>query len=253
MSGVRATVDGRRPMPSPAVLKRLISDVSRQIRLRRAEYYGLRGLFVGALVALVPLLLREMLGVLGVTIAGACLIAGALAGALYGFWLKLPPAEAARLADRGYGLEDRVATALEWAERPDRTPMVDALVADAVARAERLEGRQIIARRFPREAKFIPLPVAAGLLLSFSPPIPLPQGSLPNFSVSREDDDDKPKDRVGDIETSERAKVARRDPVQRAEVQERNVAPRMGSGDRSQPEDLSAIFKDTPLARKTPT
>jgi hypothetical protein len=239
-------------MPSPTVLKRLIADVSRQIRLRRAEYYGLRGLFVGALVALAPLLLREMLGTLGLAIAGACLGAGALAGVLYGTWLKLPSAEAARLADRGYGLEDRIATALEWAERPDRTPMVEVLVADAAARAERLQGRQIIARRFPREAKFIPLPLAAGLLLTISPPIPLPQGNLPNFSVSREDEEDKPKDRVGDIETSERAKAAKRDPVQRAEVQERNVAPRMGSGGPSQPGDLSAIFKDTSLGSKAP-
>jgi len=40
-----------------------------------------------------------------------------------------------------FGLEDRVATALEWAERPDRTALVDALVADATARVERLEPR----------------------------------------------------------------------------------------------------------------
>ncbi len=193
-----------------------------------------------------------MLGGLGLWLAGGLLVAGALAGAAYGFLLKLPAADVARLADRGYGLADRISTALEWANRSDRTPMIEALVADAEAHAQRLDARRIIARRFPREAKLVPLPLAAGLLLSISPPIPLPQGSLPNFSVSREDDEDKPKDRAGEIETSERAKPVKRDPVQRAEVMEKNLVPRMGSGGPTQPGDLSAIFKDTSLGAKTP-
>ena len=54
----------------------------------------------------------------------------------------------ARLADRGYGLQDRISTALEWGNRPDRTPLVDTLVTDAVARAGTLKSRQIIARHF---------------------------------------------------------------------------------------------------------
>jgi hypothetical protein len=239
-------------MPDPTVLERLVSDVVRQIRLRRAEYYGLRGIFVGALAALLPLLLREVLGPLGLVVAGGALAAGALAGILYGFYLKLPPGDAARLADRGYGLQDRVATALEWAARPDRSPIVDALVADAVAHAERLGRRRIIPRRVPREARFIPLPLAAGLLLAMVPPIPLPQGRLPNFSVSREDDEGKSKDRAGDLETADRPKGRTRDIVQRSEVQERNLVPRMGAGGQSQPGDLSAIFKDTSLGGKAP-
>ena len=162
--------------------------------------------------------------------AGSC-VAGAIAGALYGLLLKLPAADVARLADRGYGLADRISTALEWAGRPDRTPLIDALVTDAEAHVQRLEGRRIIARRFPREAKLVPLPLAAGLLLSISPPIPLPQGSLPNFSVSREDDEDKPKDRAGEIETSERAKPVKRDPVQRTDVLEKNFDAPRGRGE----------------------
>ena len=239
-------------MPDPTVLERLVSDVARQIRLRRAEYYGLRGLFIGALAALLPLLLRDLLGTLGLGLAGALLAAGALAGALYGLCLRLPAGEAARLGDRGYGLQDRVATALEWAARPDRTPIVDALVADAVIRAERIEGRRIIPRRLPREARFVPLPLAAGLLLTMSPPIPLPQGSLPNFSVSREEEEEKPKDRAGELETADRPKGVRREPGQRAEVQERNLVPRVGGGGQSQPGDLSAMFKDTSLGGKAP-
>ena len=239
-------------MPGPAVLEQLVSGVARQIRLRRAEYYGLRGLFVGALAALLPLCLRELLGPLGLGVAGALLVAGSVAGIVYGFCLRLPPGEAARLADRGYGLQDRVATALEWADRPERTALVDVLVADAVSHAEHLDARQVIARRVPREARFVLLPLAAGFLLAVAPPLPLPRGGLPNFSVSREEEEEKSKDRAGDLQTSERPKASKHEPVQRADLQERNLVPRVGSGGQSQPGDLSAIFKDTSLGSKAP-
>ncbi|HEX5531523.1 MAG TPA: hypothetical protein VFZ82_18285, partial [Methylomirabilota bacterium] len=206
-------------MPGPTVIERLVADVARQIRLRRAEFYGLRGLFWGAVAAVVPLLLKEPLGPWSYAGAAILLLAGAGAGALWGVLLRLPVAEAARLADRGYALQDRISTALEWAERPDRTPIVEALVVDATARAEQLGARRIISRRMPREAKLVPIPLLLGLVLAAAPPIPLPQGRLPNFSVSRDEDEEKaPGDRSGDIQQSERKQATRRDPVQRADV-----------------------------------
>lgn len=239
-------------MPDPTVLERLIADVARQIRLRRAEFYGLRGVLWGAVAAVLPLVFKEPLGLLSFVGAGVLLVTGAAAGVLWGLLLKLPPSEAARLADRGYGLQDRVATALEWANRPDRTPIVDALVADAVLRSQQLGARRIIPRRLPREAKFAPAPLALGLLLAVAPPIPLPQASLPSFSVSGDDDEEKPKDRGGDLQQSERPQMVRRAPVQRADVQERNLVPRLGAGGRSQPGDLTAVFKDTSLGGRAP-
>ncbi|HEX7787050.1 MAG TPA: hypothetical protein VF653_12600, partial [Methylomirabilota bacterium] len=222
------------------VIERLVADVGRQIRLRRAEFYGLRGLFWGAVAAVLPLVVKESFGLWSYVAAAGLLIAGATAGALRGFLMRLPPSEAARLADRGYGLADRVSTALEWAGRPDRTPIVEALVADASTRVEQLGGRRIIARRTPREARLIPVPLVIGLALAAAPPIPLPEGRLPSFSVSREDDDDKaPPDRSGEMQEAERRQPTRRDPVQRADVQERNLAPRLGGGGQSQPGDLA--------------
>src|SRR5215510_14323669 len=239
-------------MPDPIALERLVSDVARQIRLRRVVFYGLRGLFFGALAALAPLLLREPLGSLGVALAGLTAVAGLAAGALYGALLRVPPGEAARLTDRGYALQDRVTTALEWARRPDRTPLVEALVSDATARTGQLKRRWVIPGRLPREAQLIALPVAAGLALVWAPPIPLPQGSLPSFSVSKDEDEEKPKERAGELETAERPAGAKRDPIQRADLLERNLVPRMGAGGQSQPGDLSAIFKDTSLGSKAP-
>lgn len=239
-------------MPGPTVIERLVAEVARQIRLRRAEFYGLRGLLWGAVAAVVPLVLKESLGVWSFVSAAILVLAGAGAGVAWGLLLKLPRAEAARLADRGYGLQDRVSTALEWADRADRTPIVEALVTDAAARADQLSARRIIPRRVPREAKFVPVPLALGLILAAAPPIPLPQAGLPNFSVSRDEDDEKLKDRGGDLQQAERRQATRRDPVPRAEVQERTLMPRLGGGGQSQPGDLTAVFKDTSLAGGAP-
>ncbi len=239
-------------MPGPTVIERLVAEVARQIRLRRAEFYGLRGLLWGAVAAVVPLVLKESLGVWSFVSAAILVLAGAGAGVAWGLLLKLPRAEAARLADRGYGLQDRVSTALEWADRADRTPIVEALVTDAAARADQLSARRIIPRRVPREAKFVPVPLALGLILAAAPPIPLPQAGLPNFSVSRDEEDEKLKDRGGDLQQAERRQATRRDPVPRAEVQERTLMPRLGGGGQSQPGDLTAVFKDTSLAGGAP-
>jgi hypothetical protein len=238
-------------MADPIALERLVSDVARQVRLRRAEFYGLRGLFWGALAALLPLLLRESLGALGLLGAGGLLVVGAAAGALYGALLRLPPGEAARLADRGYGLQERISTALEWGGRSDRPPLVDALVADAAARVQAVESRSVVPRRIPQEARFAPLPLLLGLVLAVAPPIPLPAGSLPSFSASREEEEEKPKDRVGQLETSERPLGPRRD-IQRADLQDRTLAPRVGGGGPSQAGDLTAAFKDTSLSGQAP-
>jgi hypothetical protein len=239
-------------MPDLTILKAAVADVSKQIRVRRAEFYGLRGLFGGALVALLPLVLRDSLGWSGFLWAGVCLTAGALAGAVTGFLMPLPAGEAARLADRGYGLQDRVATALEWADRPDRTPLVDALVADAVARVQAMEGRRIIPRRIPREARFVLVPLALGIALALAPAIPLPQGALPSLSGARQDDEEKQQERAGSLESQERPRAAKREDARRAEVQERTFGPRAGAGGATQPGDISALFKDTSLAGQTP-
>jgi hypothetical protein len=239
-------------MPDLTTLLRAVADVSRQIRMRRAEFYGLRGLFGGSLCALLPLVLRDSFGGQSFLWAGACLAVGALAGAAVGFFMRLPAGEAARLADRGYGLQDRIATALEWADRPDRTPLVDALVTDAITRVQSLEGRRVVARQIPREARFVPVPLAVGLVLALAPAIPLPQGSLPSLSGVRQEEEEKPQDRTGNLESQDQPKAAKREDMRRAEMQERTAGPRAGMGGATQPGDLSAIFKDTSIAGQTP-
>ncbi len=237
-------------MPEPAPLKHLVRSVSRQLRRRRTEYYALRGAFFGALAGLFPLLLKGVLGTPAPFLAAALTCLGAGAGALTGLFLKLPAAEAARLVDRAFGLQDRVATAIEWSARSDRPPLVEALVADAGARVEGLATPGVVRRRWPREAKLLPIPVLLAFALALAPPVPLSRGVLPDLS-GPSDEAEAPVE-AGKLLSEERPTGDKRSPLQRAELSERDPAVRPGGPTQNFSGDLSALFKDTLLGGYRP-
>src|SRR5438034_5859997 len=112
-------------MDHPQTIEVLVRRVAREVRVRRAEHWGLRGAFWGALVAAAVLVFKAALGLAALAVAPALVALGAIAGTTYGFTKRVIVQDVARLADRAFGLADRVATVLEWADRPDRTPLVD--------------------------------------------------------------------------------------------------------------------------------
>jgi hypothetical protein len=231
-------------------LKLLVRRVVTQVRLRRAEHYALRGAFWGAVAAVVVLVLRTPLGGWALPLAGAAVALGVLVGVVIGLAKRTQRADAARLADRAFGLEDRVATALEWADRPDRTPLVDALVTDAVGRVRALAPRQIVRRIVPREGRLLPLPTVVALALIFAPPIPVPMPHLPDFSKAGQDEE--PDKRAGSAMVEERARPLARDALKRPSFEERDFAQRSVAGGSPTAGDLSAVFKDTSLASQRP-
>jgi hypothetical protein len=164
--------------------------------------------------------------------------------------LRVPRSDVARLADRAFGLDDRITTALEWAGRPDRTPLVDALVADAADRVRRLQLRRIVPRALPREAKLLPVPLLVSVALFLAPAIPLPSGRLPDFSASSEEE--AAQDRTGALQTDDAARVPRREPIKTPGMQERDFATRSAGGSTTPAGDLSAIFKDTSMSGARP-
>ena len=237
-------------MAQPNTIDRLVRDIAAQIRWRRAEHYGLRGLFWGALVAVLPLVFRTFLGPWAVPGAVLLVTAGALAGALFGFAKRVDGFDAARLADRAFGLSDRLSTALEWAGRADRPALVESLVADATARVEGLPLRQVIRRIVPREARFLPVPALVALVLLLAPPMPLPKLGLPDFSPTGQKDEAR--ERGDGITLEERGRPLAKDRQQRLAFEERDWAQRGATGAAATAGDLSAIFKDTSLANRSP-
>ena len=237
-------------MAHPDPIDRLVREISAQIRWRRAEHYGLRGLFWGAAAAVAPLLFRTALGSWALAGAVVLLAAGAVAGAVFGFVKRVDAADAARLADRAFGLSDRLSTALEWAGRAERPSLIVALVADATARVEKLPLRQVIDRIVPREVRFLPVPVVIAVLLAISPPMPLPRMGLPDFSSGGQKEEAR--ERGDGITLEERGRPLAKDRQQRPSFEERDWTQKGATGAAATAGDLSAIFKDTSLANARP-
>jgi hypothetical protein len=237
-------------MGQDAVLQQVVREVARSVRRRRAEFYGLRGGFYGAALALLPLLLKGFLGVAAPLAALGLLLLGAAGGALFGWFLRVPPHDAARMADRAFGLQDRLATALEWIPRAERPRLVAALFEDAASRIRELDPGRVVPRRLPSESKFFPLPLLLSVVLLLVPPVPFPTGGLPSFSATSEPE--APEERAGPLTTDERPKGVKKAPLDRVEMMERDLTARQGSQGAHQPGDLSAVFKDTSLGSQRP-
>jgi hypothetical protein len=235
---------------SVEALDRLVQLVASQVRWRRAEHYGLRGAFYGALGAVVVLILKETLGAFAVPAAVGTFVLGTVIGMVVGLAKKVPVADAARLADRAFGLDERVATSMEWANRPDRSPLVAALVADTSERVATLPVRQIIGRRSSREAKLVAVPLAASLALALAPAVPVPSLRLPDFTTTREQD--KAAERAETATMQEASRALPKDALKRPSFEERDLVPRAGTGGTTTAGDLSAIFKDTSLGNARP-
>ena len=237
-------------MPHPDALDRLVREIATQVRWRRAEHYGLRGLFWGAVAAVVALLFRIALGPWAIALAVALVAAGAVVGALVGLLKRVSPEDAARLADRAFGLADRLSTALEWADREERTRLVDSLVADATARVEAVQLRQVVKRILPREARMLPVPAVLAVVLALAPPLPLPTASLPDFSPGAQKEEAR--ERGDGVTLEDRARPLAKDKVQKPVFEERDWNQKGATGAAATAGDLSAIFKDTSLANQRP-
>ncbi|HEY7647549.1 MAG TPA: hypothetical protein VID04_00985 [Methylomirabilota bacterium] len=231
-------------------LTTLVRRVSAQVRRRRAEHDALRGLFWGAVAGTAVLLAKSALGLWAPIVAGSLVLVGLVVGAVWGFARAVPPLDAARLADRAYGLQDRVATALEWGVRADRTPLVSALIEDARARASGLPSKAIVSRVIPREIRWLPVPVVAVAVLMLTPPLSLPSGRLGDWSRAVEEEETRER-ATGDLEQQDRRPVPK-DTLRRAGLEERDYAQRGTASGTATTGDLSAIFKDTSLGNQRP-
>src|SRR5262245_23962724 len=173
-------------MEESAALQLTVRRLARLIRQRRAAFYGLRGLAWGLTAAVVPVLLRSLIGPWALPLAGAIAGVGLLAGLLYGVCLRVSPSDAARLADRQFGLHDRPATALELLRLRDQAPLALSAVRDAASRTPGLDLRRAVPWRWPRELRFVPVPILALAALPYLPPLPVPDELFPPFQTAEE-------------------------------------------------------------------
>lgn len=238
-------------MEHERTIRAAVHRLGRLVRTRRAAFYGLRGLALGLTAALVPLLAKAALGQAALAAALAVTAAGLLGGALYGLSLSVPPEGPARLADRAFRLDDRLATAVEHLGRtPPRAPLVAALIEDAAGWVRGRDLRAAVPWRWPREIWILPAWAAAVLVLILLPPLRLPEGVLPSLTPPAEQPADQAKPAAPVAQ--DRPLARSRETARRVEVRDREYAQRFGTGRETQPGDLSAIFKDTNIASRRP-
>lgn len=146
-------------------LKTSADKAERRQRASKAIAAGAKAL-VGALaVAAVALTLRKT-NLLGERSARVVLILaalGALIAAAIAYTRKLPRFSGAVALDRYHALSDRLSSALSFWDLPvaERTPFMDAAIADALASIPKVDPRKAVPFKSPRE-----LPIIAGLTIA---------------------------------------------------------------------------------------
>ena len=237
-------------MEHGAALQLTVQRLTRLIRQRRAVYYGLRGLAWGLTAALLPVLLRTLIGPPALSAAAGLPVAGLLAGAIYGLALRAPAGDVARLADRTFSLHDRLATALELTRLRAAGGLAVSAIDDAATRSRGLELRRAVPWRWPRELRFLPVPVLALVALPYLPPLPVPDDFMAPLQPAEEKEQKQEKP-VGP-QVAERPVAKKPEQAQRVEMQDRDYQQRPSPPPESAKGDLAAVFKDTSVAQKRP-
>lgn len=237
-------------MEEAAVLRLTVQRLTRVIRLRRAVFYGVRGFAWGLVLAVLPVAFRAVLGPVALGLAGGLAAGGLLVGLVYGLALRIPAGDAAQLADRTFALHDRIATALELLAARDASPLAVAAVRDATQRAGGLDPRRAVPWRWPREARLIPVPVLALVVLPYLPPVPLPEDIMASLTPGQEPEPQATKAEAPQV--ADRPTAKRTERAERVELQEKEYAQRQAPTPEQARGDLAAVFKDTSVAHKRP-
>jgi hypothetical protein len=237
-------------MEHGVALQLTVQRLTRLIRQRRAVFYGLRGLCWGLAAAVVPVLLRSVIGRPALLVAAALAAGGLLAGLLYGLLLRVPRGDVARLADRTFGLHDRIATALELLAAGERGSLAAHAIGDAAAQVGGLDLRRAAGWRWPREVRLLPVPVLALAVLPYLPPLPIPEDLVPPLRSPEEKE--QKEEKAGAPEVAERPIAKKNERAERVELQERDYQQRPNPNPEQARGDLAAVFKDTSVAQKRP-
>ncbi|HET6776734.1 MAG TPA: hypothetical protein VFH81_03075, partial [Actinomycetota bacterium] len=237
-------------MEQGTALHLTVKRLTRLIRQRRAVFYALRGLAWGLGVAVLPVLLRSLVGPLALPLAGGLAAGGLLIGLAYGLTLRVPGTDTARLADRTFALHDRLATALELLDARDASPLATAVVRDASERLAGLELGRAVPWRWPREVRYLPVPALVLAVLPYLPPLPVPDELFPPLTPAEEAS--KESEKAGAPQVAERPAAKKTERAERVEIQDRDYQQRPNPNAEHAKGDLAAIFKDTSVAQKRP-
>jgi hypothetical protein len=133
-------------------IRRLARHAERRIRLDRALRVGATALCAALIVSIGDVAMRKV-GFVSEGVAWAVLgiAAAGVGGALFTAWSwRLPERAGARALDRFHSLHDRLASALAFADRPERSAFMDAAIEDGIGAAPGAQPRLAVPIRMSR-------------------------------------------------------------------------------------------------------
>jgi hypothetical protein len=141
----------------------------RRLRLRRALDAATRTSIAALVAAVVLLALRKTgrLPEMGTRLGLAALVLAIAIGFVRGWARRLPVRAGAIALDRHHHLADRLASALAFSSLAERTPFMDAAIADAVAHGAAADPRRAVPLTLPRDLPFALVLAAAFAGLAF--------------------------------------------------------------------------------------
>ena len=225
-------------MDLPPPISRLLDEVATQIRSRRTQAGAVRGAFWGAFAAALVLVpncgFEEVALPAALSVWLLCIAAGTLLGASR----PAQQIEVARIADKAFGLHDRIATSIEYSRRSGKEPLTEALLADTVAQVAALTAQKVVPWHAPREARFIVVPMLAFAALAIAPPLPGAANWLPEALTGK-----TPRDPYATASREERARLFGWDMKQPDALSKQDALQRAAGEKQLNAEEASA-FKD---------
>jgi hypothetical protein len=160
-------------------IHRLLAPVRTRQRWRSALRAGALGLLAGSLAAAGLGTVRLMSAPLPEAWILALPVVGSLGGFALGLGRRRSWKEAAAAVDAHYRLKDRLATALAFAELPQRGPLHDLQIADAAAHLDAIDLRPVVPLRMPRSCPYAALAGAVAVVLLLIPSPARPRSAGP--------------------------------------------------------------------------
>jgi hypothetical protein len=165
-----------------APLEALLEPVRQRQRWQAMGRSAVYGLFLGALLAAPLAVAYRLTGQpLWWPLALGCLLVGLGGGSVWGWYKRLTLADAARLVDHHFHLQERTATALEVCRGAEPTSFHILLLRETVAALHSLPLKQAIPLGWSRQATVAALTGIGALVLLLwpLPPAPLTAAPLP--------------------------------------------------------------------------
>ncbi len=156
------------------ILDQKLRELRKRMRLLAAlKWASILALYASAIALVLTVASKfHWLEVYPEAVAAALVLAAGI-GAAIGYFRRISPMETARRTESRLDLKERLSSALEFLGEQRQDPLVALQIEDAAAHSARIDPRLAYPAQVPREARFFAIALAALVLLTVLPELPM--------------------------------------------------------------------------------